>query len=149
MSNCTICKHLERDAIDRAIVSGKSQRQLARIFNVSRDSILRHSRQHVPVTIAKSEDATVLAHADDLVGQISRLEEEATRLQAVAEQSGEVRAAIAALRERTRLTELRAKVAGELKPPQVNILNLNVDEETAKRAMHAYLAKTQQRELAP
>jgi hypothetical protein len=142
MPACSICNHLERDSIDRAIVAGKSQRHLAKIFNVSRDSILRHAR-HLPTIVAKSNEATVGAHACDLVGQITNLEEEAKGLQEQARVSGDFRAAIAALRERTRLTELRAKIGGELKPPQVNILNLNVDEETAKRAMQAYLAKTQ------
>lgn len=144
MPACSICRNRERDAIDRAIVAGKSQRDLARIFSVSRDAILRHSR-HLPTVIAKSSEATVLTHSDDLVGQIANLEEAAKRVQ---EEAKDARIVLAAIRERTRLIELRAKIAGQIRPSQVNVLNLNVDEETAKRAMQAYLAKTHRPELA-
>jgi hypothetical protein len=147
MPACSICRHRERDAIDTAIVSGKSQRDLARIFDVSRDSILRHSR-HLPTIIARSNEATVLTHSDDLVGQIASLEEDAKRVQETAVESKDHRVVLAAIRERTRLIELRAKIAGQIRPSQVNVLNLNVDEETAKRAMQAYLAKTHRPELA-
>lgn len=71
MPNCTICRHPERNAIDRGIVAGKSQRDLAKIFSVSRDCILRHSR-HLAEIVAQSNEATVITHADDLVGLIRR-----------------------------------------------------------------------------
>jgi hypothetical protein len=147
MPACSICNHRERDAIDRAIFAGKSQHQLAKIFNVGRHSILRHSK-HLPAIVAKSNEATLLAHSDDLVGQIANLEEDAKNVQQKAGESGDHRVVLAAIRERTRLLELRAKIVGEIRPSQVNILNLNVDEETAKRAMHAYLAKSHRSELA-
>jgi Asp/Glu/hydantoin racemase len=58
-------------------------------------------------------------------------------------------AAIMALRERTRIAELRAKVAGRIQANQVNVLNLNMDEETAKRAMQAFMARNRPAELTP
>jgi hypothetical protein len=66
---------------------------------------------------------------------------EARRLQAKAEADGDTRTAIAALRELTRLIELRARVAGELKDRQVNVLNVNLDEITAARMAELYLSR--------
>ena len=140
MRNCPVCRHAQRDAIDREVLAGKPHRVLGKIFGLSRDSILRHSK-HMAEIIAQSNAATEITHAGDLVGLITQLERDTQRLQEEATAAGDRREALAAIRERTRLVELRAKIAGEIRPSQVNVLNLKIDESQAKRAMEAYLAK--------
>jgi len=157
---CTICKHAERDAIDQAIVAGKSARALSRIYELSHHSINRHAK-HLPQIIAKGvkledepgdvearRDRAALLHADDLLQRIEENEAEFVRLQAAAEKANDIRAAIMARREITRLISLRAEIAGQInKPAAVNVLNLNVDENTARRAMMAYLEKERRKVL--
>jgi predicted RNA-binding Zn ribbon-like protein len=95
----------------------------------------------VSETISKSRDAVELVRGDDLVSELQRLASEARRLQAKAEADGDTRTAIAALRELTRLIELRARVLGELRDRQVNVLNVNLDETTATRIAEVYLSR--------
>ncbi len=82
-----------------------------------------------------------MIRADGLAAELGRLASEARRLQAAAEEAGELRTAIAALREITRLIELRARIAGELKEGQVNVLNVHIDERTATRMAETYLSR--------
>jgi len=49
---CTICVHPEREAIDLAIVSGVSQRTIARQWCVSRDAVQRPAKRHVSPALA-------------------------------------------------------------------------------------------------
>ena len=74
---------------------------------------------------------------------------EARRLQAQAEEAGETRTAIAALRELTRLVELKAKMAGQLKDQQVNVLHVRLDEVTAARMAATYLSRRKLLEVSP
>ena len=120
--HCRVCEHPERDAIDRALVSGGRYRDLGRQYGVSKDSIRRHNARHVSAAIAavqaeQEHDAAVslLERVEDL---ISRTE----RLLTAAEQEGKVAAALAAVRELRSLLELLGKASGELDTrPQVTV----------------------------
>ncbi|MBI5535593.1 MAG: hypothetical protein HY898_22880 [Deltaproteobacteria bacterium] len=46
MRTCSICIHAEHEAIDRAIASGKSLREVAAEFSVGPQSLFRHSHAH-------------------------------------------------------------------------------------------------------
>jgi hypothetical protein len=48
MTDCTICIHRERAAIDLAVCRGVSVTALARRYQLSTDAIYRHSRNHLP-----------------------------------------------------------------------------------------------------
>jgi hypothetical protein len=137
---CTICGHPSREEIDHALVSGKTYREITGNFPVSKSALERH-RDHITASILKAKEATEIARGDDLVEDLRTLAVEANRLKSQAEESGNVRAAIAALREITRLIELRAKIAGELKGGQVNIINVHVDDATATRMAEVYLSR--------
>jgi predicted RNA-binding Zn ribbon-like protein len=141
---CTICTHPKRSEIDRRLLTGEPVRTIVRAIAghvpISKTSLQRHQR-HVSEAISKSQEAVEIAHGDDRVSELQQLASEARRLQAKAEADGDTRTAIAALRELTRLIELRARVAGELKDRQVNVLNVNLDESTAARMAELYLSR--------
>ena len=141
---CTICAHPKRSEIDRRLLAGEPVRAIVRAIAghvpISKTSLQRH-QQHVSEAISKSRDAVELVRGDDLVSELQRLASEARRLQAKAEADGDTRTAIAALRELTRLIELRARVLGELRDRQVNVLNVNLDETTATRIAEVYLSR--------
>jgi hypothetical protein len=137
---CTICAHPKREEIDHALLSGKTYREITGNFPVSKSSLERH-RNHITASLLKSREAEEIARGDDLVEDLRALAVEANRLKAEAEKSGNVRAAIAALREITRLIELRAKIAGKLKEGQVNVINVHLDDATATRMAEIYLSR--------
>lgn len=137
---CSICGHPKRDEIDHALLSGKTYREITGNFPVSKSALERH-RDHITASLRKAKGAEEIARGDDLVEDLRALAVEANRLKAEAEKSGNVRAAIAALREITRLIELRAKIVGELKEGQVNVINVHLDDVTATRMAEIYLSR--------
>src|SRR4051812_1910940 len=47
-TKCKTCNHRERAAIDYAIAHGVSVQALAKRYVLTRDSLYRHARQHLP-----------------------------------------------------------------------------------------------------
>ncbi len=60
---CTICSHPERQAIDQALVTGESLRNLAERFAISAAALHRHRHEHMPVMLAKAQQARAEAQA--------------------------------------------------------------------------------------
>ena len=78
----------------------------------------------------------------DSAGQLEELQQEAERIEEQAEASGDYRTALGAIRELCRIVELVAKLRGELhEQPQTNILNVNLDPDTARKMAQTYLAR--------
>ena len=67
-----------------------------------------------PAALAKARDAQKVADAEGLLGQIQKLTAEAHRLKSKAEDKGDLRTALSAIRELVRMVELLAKLRGEL-----------------------------------
>ncbi len=120
---CTVCTHSDRAAIDTALVGGEALRGIARIFAVSDDALYRHKRDHVPASMARAQDAADVAQADDLLREVRALRGKAISLLLQAEAAGDIRTALAGIREARGCLELLAKLSGELDArPTVNIL---------------------------
>ncbi len=97
---CSICTHADREAIDRALVDGGTLRAIARQFRVGRDAVRRHRRNgHVIESMAKAGEAADAARGDDLLARVRDLEDRALRILDRAEQAGELRTALHAIRE--------------------------------------------------
>ncbi len=120
---CTICTHPEREAIDTALVDGPAFPALAALYRVSEDSLGRHKAAHLPGTLAKAHEAQEAAHADSLLAQMEKLTSDARRIGEKAEKMGDLRTALAGVRELVRIVELTAKLRGELaQEGTVNVL---------------------------
>jgi hypothetical protein len=50
---CTICRHVERATIDKALVRRKLYRDIVQRFSVSKDILSRHIKEHVAPPLAK------------------------------------------------------------------------------------------------
>jgi hypothetical protein len=61
-TKCKTCNHRERAAIDLALARGVSVRALATRYGLTRDSLYRHQRQHLPAQLR----AKLLSGAPDL-----------------------------------------------------------------------------------
>ena len=95
---CTVCTHPDRETINHALVAGTPSRAVADQFDVSKDAVLRH-RPHIPATLAKSQEAAEVAHADDLLGQVRSLQARALSILDAAEATEYLRTALGAIRE--------------------------------------------------
>src|SRR3989442_11375886 len=121
---CTVCRHPERPAINAALVAGEPLRDIAVRFGLSRSALDRHNGEHLPATLLRAKDAAEVAHADDLLGQVRGLGARALAILDQAEEAGERRTALAAIREARGVVELVARLVGELREQQVQV---NVD----------------------
>jgi len=120
---CSICVHDGRAAIDAALVAGTALRDVARQHAVSKDALFRHRSDHIPARLAKAQDAAEVAQADDLLREVRALRGKAYSLLLKAEAAGDIRTALAGIREARGCLELLAKLLGELdERPTVNVL---------------------------
>lgn len=119
---CSICTHPEREAIDARYVAGEPARLLAAVYGVSDRALRRHAATHLPAALVSAQEAADAADADDLLAKVAGLEADARRIGATAEKAGDVRTALAAVRELTRIVELLAKLRGAMDDrPQISI----------------------------
>jgi hypothetical protein len=120
---CTVCAAGARAEIDRALVAGEPLRTIADRWSVSKTALIRHKAEHLPVKLAKAQEAEEVAQADDLLDQVRGLQMRTLDILEAAEESRQHRTALAAIREARSNLELLAKLLGELdERPQVNIL---------------------------
>ena len=119
---CSICTHAERDAINQALVTNESYRNIAKRYETSEQAMYRHKAEHMPVAVAKAQEAHDVAVADDLLSQLKALRSRAVSILLKAEQAGDLRTALLAIREARACIETLLEVEGELnRRPQVNL----------------------------
>ena len=80
--------------------------------------------------------------AANSLGQLEELQQEAKVITEQAKTSRDLRTALASIRVRCDIVELAAKLRGDLdERSPTNILNVNLDSETAKRIAETYLER--------
>ena len=120
---CSVCAHPDRAAIDRALVSGTPRTALASRHGLSEPAVRRHEDTHLPERLSKAAEAAEIAEADDLLGQVRTLQHRALGILDQAEDAGDLRTALGAIREARGNLELLAKLLGELNEgTTVNVL---------------------------
>jgi len=120
---CTICQHPNREKINRLLVEGEIFRKIAENFSLSITSLHRHKTEHLPGNLTKAKEAQEIAKADSLLEQVKSLQNRALNILSQAEESGDLRTALGAIREARCNLELLGKLAGELREGQVvNVL---------------------------
>jgi hypothetical protein len=124
---CTICTHEDRHTIDRALVAGEAFRSISDRFTVSKTALIRHKDAHIPATLAKAREAEELVRADELLSQVRELQGRTLSILTASEEAGELRTALAAIREARGNLELLGKLAGEL--DERPIVNLNISPQ--------------------
>ena len=120
---CTVCQHVERAAIDEALVRGVAYRVIARQFDLGKDALGRHHAEHLPALLLKGQAAAEMSQADRLLADVRGLRETAYRLLLAAEAAGDLKTALLGVREARGCLELLAKLSGELdERPQLNLV---------------------------
>ena len=106
------------------LVEGRtSGRRVASIFDLSEASVRRHAAKHLPESLAAAVDAELVANGDDLLNQVRELQRRTLAILERAEEEGDHRVALRAIREARGCLELLGRLAGELQERQtVNVL---------------------------
>jgi hypothetical protein len=117
---CTVCHHSETHQINKAIIEGRTYRDIADAWSLSRSSLLRHAQNHLPRHLLQSEKAREFLEAESIAAGIIELEADSRRLQVLAENEKDFKSALAALRERARLIELKLKMSEGFNAPNKN-----------------------------
>jgi len=104
-----------------ALVAGEPYRGIAKRYEASEAAMFRH-REHLPATMVKAQAAGQVAKADDLLEQLQALRNKAMALLLAAERAGDLRTALAGVREARGCIEVLLEVEGEIsRRPEVNI----------------------------
>ena len=122
-----MCSLPRREAIDRALVGGASNRSVASLYDVSEAAVRRHRTNHLPARMVMAEKAAELVEADNLLDQVGDLQRRALAILDRAEEAGELKTALSAIREARGNLELLAKLLGEL--DERPVVNLNISPE--------------------
>ncbi len=103
MALCSICNHPDRTAIDKALVTrSASMRDVAGHYGVSRSALSRHKANHLPrlVEAAKaSEAAQAVTSGVALMDELDGLLNRALAILEAAEETGQLKVALQAIRE--------------------------------------------------
>ncbi len=117
---CTICAHEQSDAIDRALVLGLPNRRIAAQHGVTEQAVRRHKDNHLPALLAEAQRHV---RADTLMARLEHYTQSAHGIRHKAEASGDLRTALAAIRELVRIVELQERLIGEIQDgATVNVL---------------------------
>jgi len=114
---CTVCSHPSLSELNAALLIGESLRNIAKRFGTSVSAAYRHQREYLRAPLVRITETTEAGDADTLMGKVIQLGEEARRLGKKAEDLGDLRGALAAVRELAHLVELMARLQGELTEP--------------------------------
>lgn len=107
---CTVCSHPDRAAIDQALVAGEPNRRIAARAAVSETSIRRHKASCIASSLVKATEAKKVVNANALFAKVRDLEAEARRIGRKAEKEGDLRCAIASVKQILDIVELLARL---------------------------------------
>jgi hypothetical protein len=110
---CTVCEHGLRAQIDKRIAAGEPLNRIAKSVGLHRLALARHKSSHLLQNLVADEiagPAKAPRPAGSLNDQLRGLVEEATGLLATSRKSGNVRAALAAIKAVHSLVESQAKL---------------------------------------
>lgn len=111
---CTVCMSSSRTIIDEELLRGRSYRSIAKQYDLSESAIYRHRSSHISKRIAQAYNDAELLEAESLLGQVRALHARTTTILAEAEENGDLKVALQAIREARNNLELLAKFMGEL-----------------------------------
>jgi hypothetical protein len=138
---CSVCSHTESFEINEAlVVEKKSNRAVARQYDLHHDSVRRH-KEHIPELLVKASEHTEEFEADSILLRIEALERETLdQLKALKEEDEPNRRTILfAIREQRSNIELIARVRQIINDaPQVNILISSHVQQVIIDALYPY-----------
>lgn len=136
---CTVCSHRKLSEIDAALVSNESFRNIAKRFGVSASAVYRHQQQHISGAPDQVNAVALTPQPETLMAKIIQLGDEARRLGKKAEDAGDLRGALAAVRELVRIVELLGRIEGEIsdpgEPTTINVVYVDMPGKAGRPAI--------------
>lgn len=139
---CTICDHPKLKEINKLLLDRRNGwRNIASQYGTSAATLIRHHDDHIPERLAKAQGIKDLLDADDLLGQVKQMQEQAYRV--LADASGplvdekgvvlrpikDAKVALMAIKMGQDGVRLLGEVLGKLKPAGGVNLNLGLRGE--------------------
>ena len=109
------------------LVREESYRTIADQFGLSKTALIRHKESHIPDALVEAQDAGEVAQADDLLGQVRALQDEAQDILTEARAAGDLKTALRGIGQALSCLELLFKVEGRLQDQQSVQVNVNLD----------------------
>jgi len=107
---CPVCMSEQRPEIDKALLSGSATcGNIANSFGLPYWAVYRHKQRHLPAALVKALEVQEVARAGSLLSQLTELKEKALALLDKAEEGGDLRTALAGVREARGCLELFLK----------------------------------------
>lgn len=135
-------RHEKCKEIERSLLAGSPLRTIAVQWSVSKTALIRH-KEHVSATLAKAAEKQEEARGDRLLKQLLDLQNRTLALLTEAEQNGDRRTRLGAIREARSNLELIGRFLGELRGGKVNVnlVSVSIDEATGRRLAETYLSR--------
>jgi len=109
---CTVCRCPDLATLDSLLVSGHTPlRDLAGTYSVSASALQRHKLKHIAATLSQARQSENVARSDSLLTHVRELQGRSAAILEKAEHSGDLRTALAALRELRGILELLGRLA--------------------------------------
>ena len=117
---CSICAHESRKKIDKALVAPDANLSgISRIFGVSDDALRNHLKGgHVDAKITKAIRAQEVLEADDLLQELQDIQRHQKTIFEEERANEHNKLALEALRDQSRIIELKGRVRGAFKDPK-------------------------------
>ena len=129
-NKCSVCRHPDRETLDRELAGGLTLRDTADKYGLSKDSVGRHKRNHLSKALKAVQERREMAGAQKAVDRAEELYVKAKGILERAEEMEDGVLGLAAIKELRSTVELLAKLTGELdERPQVNVLNVSSSPE--------------------
>ena len=131
---CTVCGHSNAAEINAQLIDKIPLETLSKTYGLSVTALHRH-KKHIPAQLVKSQEAKETASADSLMGRVAALNDKAEEIYKKALEADNYNAAVGAVRELRGLTELYAKITGELQAQTVNNIIIMPEWVTLRNAI--------------
>jgi hypothetical protein len=140
---CTVCRHEQRNAVEGALIQGVPLRDIAEQHALSTAALVRHRDMHLSAELLTQVSVVNDRRRASLLEQAELLLDTTNQLLRDAENAGQSRVALAAVREARGCLELLAKfrlVALATSEPEVEEVEVDPELEAA-RALFAELRR--------
>ena len=119
---CQICIRDDCSVINAALLSGESNRSIAKRFDIDHNSVQRH-RKHIPEALTRAKEAEVVCTADALLTDLQQTKETALWFLNEAKEAKDLRAAAPLISSACKVIELLAEVRGQIdRKAEINII---------------------------
>lgn len=116
--SCNVCSHERRDDIDKSLVEGVSLSSIWEAYGITEDSLARHRDNHLSATLVQAYEAREIARGEDLLTQMKDLQAITLRTLKAAEEAGEYKTVLSAVREARNNLAYLSQLAAQLERTQ-------------------------------